>query len=148
MKWKQWQDSLQELNKINIRCTYATFSLTRAQSIELCVFSDASVKAIAAVAYIKVKVEDGLIKVSFVLGKSKLAPLAELTIPRLELCSAVLAAEFADQVRGEFGKKLDAITFFTDSKVVLSYINNESKRFYLYVNNRVQRIRQSSHPSQ
>ena len=148
MKWKKWQDSLQELNKLNIRRTYASFSLTRAQSIELCVFSDASAKAIAAVAYLKVKAEDGVIAVSFVHGKAKLAPLARLTIPRLELCAAVLAAEIADQVREEFGKKLDTITFFTDSKVVLGYINNESRRFYVYVNNRVQRIRQSSHPSQ
>ena len=32
--------------------------------------------------------------------------------------------------------------------VVLGYINNESRRFYVYVNNHLQRIRQSSHPSQ
>ncbi len=38
--------------------------------------------------------------------------------------------------------------FFTDSKVVLGYIYNESKRFYVYVHNRVQRIRQSSRPEQ
>ena len=76
MKWKKWQYSLQDLNKLNTRRTYASFSVTRAQSIELCVFSDASVKAIAAVAYLKVKAEDGVIDVSFVLGKAKLAPLA------------------------------------------------------------------------
>lgn len=93
MKWQGWQDSLQELNELNIPRTYASFSLTRAKSTELCIFSDASVKAIAAVAYLKVKAEDGLLEVSFVLGKAKLAPLAELTIPRLELCAAVLATE-------------------------------------------------------
>jgi hypothetical protein len=43
---------------------------------------------------------------------------------------------------------LDDIKFFTDSKVVLGYIYNESKRFYVYVHNRVQRIRQSSRPEQ
>lgn len=148
MKWQGWQDSLQELNELNIPRTYASFSLTRAKSTELCIFSDASVKAIAAVSYLKVKAEDGLLEVSFVLGKAKLAPLAELTIPRLELCAAVLATEIAEQVREEIGQRLDKITFFTDSKVVLGYINNESRRFYVYVNNHVQRIRQTSHPSQ
>lgn len=68
--------------------------------------------------------------------------------PCLELCAAVLATEIADQIREEIGLKLDRITFFTDSKVVLGYISNESRRFYVNVNNRVQRIRQSSHPSQ
>lgn len=89
-------------------------------------------------------------EVSFVLGKAKLAPLAELTIPRLELCTAVLATEIVDQIREEIGLKLDRITFFTDSKVVLGYISNESRRIYVYryVNYRLQCIRQSSHPSQ
>lgn len=43
---------------------------------------------------------------------------------------------------------MDKITFFTDSRVVLGYVNNESRRFYVFVHNRIQRIRQSSHPSQ
>lgn len=147
-KWQRWQDSLQGLNHLNISRTYSTCSLTRAKATELCVFSDASVKAIAAVAYLKVETDEGHTEVSFVLGKAKLAPLAELTIPRLELCAAVLATEIADQIREEIGLMLDRITFFTDSKVVLGYITNESRRFYVYVNNRVQRIRQSSHPGQ
>ena len=42
---------------------------------------------------------------------------------------------------------LDAVTFYCDSKVVLGYIY-ESKRFYVYVHNRVQRIRQSTQPKQ
>ncbi|XP_014679585.1 PREDICTED: uncharacterized protein LOC106819472 [Priapulus caudatus] len=38
--------------------------------------------------------------------------------------------------------------FWTDSKVVLGYIQNRSKRFHMYVANRVQTIRQSSDPDQ
>ena len=38
--------------------------------------------------------------------------------------------------------------FYTDSKVVLGYIYNASKRFYVYVANRVQRIRKSTNPDQ
>ncbi|XP_076861369.1 uncharacterized protein LOC143514271 [Brachyhypopomus gauderio] len=148
LKWQRWQESLQELNQLNIPRTYASFPVTTAKCTELCVFSDASVKAIAAVAYLKVEDENGHTEVSFVLGKSKLAPLAELTIPRLELCAAVLATEIADQVKEELGQALDKITFFTDSKVVLGYIHNRSRRFYVFVSNRVHRIWQSSHPNQ
>lgn len=116
--------------------------------MELCVFSDASVQAIAAVAYLKVTQGDGLVEVSFILGKAKLAPLAGLTVPRLELCAAVLATEIAEVVQESMLHKLDRTTFFTDSKVVLGYIHNESQRFYVYVHNRVQRIRQSTQPEQ
>ncbi|XP_069134244.1 uncharacterized protein [Argopecten irradians] len=41
----------------------------------------------------------------------------------------------------------DRVRFFTDSRVVLGYIRNETKRFFIYVENRVERIRRCSSPS-
>ena len=38
--------------------------------------------------------------------------------------------------------------FWTDSKVVLGYINNEAKRFRVYVANRIQQIREHTKPDQ
>lgn len=73
-----------------------------------------------------------------VMGKSKLAPQSEPTIPRLELCAAVLAAEMADLIHDELDLRLDSTKFYTDSKVVLGYIYNKSKRFYVYIHNRLQ----------
>ena len=43
---------------------------------------------------------------------------------------------------------IDEFTFFIDSKVVLGYIQNESRIFYVYVANRVQLIRKISSPEQ
>lgn len=93
----------------------------------MCVFSDASTEAIGAVAYLKALQKDGKVEVGFIMGKAKLAPLSEPMIPRLELCTAILAVEMADLIQDELDLKLDAIKFYTDSKVVLSYICNESK---------------------
>lgn len=146
--WRRWHESLQELKELEVPRSYASFSTSQAQSTELFVFSDASVKAIAAVAYLRTTHEDGNSEIGFILGKTKLAPLPELTIPRLELCAAVLAVETADLIVEELDLKLDSIRFFTDSKVVLGYIHNETRRFYVYVSNRVQRIRQSTRPDQ
>lgn len=80
-------------------------------------FSDASIKAIGAVAYLKVVQEDGKVEVGFILGKAKLAPQSEPIIPRLELCAAVLAAEMADFIQEELDLKVDAVKFYIDSKV-------------------------------
>ena len=44
--------------------------------------------------------------------------------------------------------KIDNVTFYTDSKVVLGYITNESRRFYVYVANPVQTIRKHTSPRQ
>lgn len=37
----------------------------------------------------------------------------------------------------------DRIVYYTDSKVVLGYIHNQSRRFYVYVHKRIQHIHQS-----
>lgn len=70
------------------------------------------------------------------------------TIPRLELCAAVLATEIAEIIRDQLKIHQDNFLFFTDCQVVLGYISNETKRFYIYVANRVGRIRLFSQQSQ
>ncbi|KAJ8369941.1 hypothetical protein SKAU_G00099690 [Synaphobranchus kaupii] len=147
-EWEVWRNSLQELQQLHIPRRYTSNSLSNAKCTELCVFSDASTKAIAAVAYLKAIDEHGKSDVGFVLGKAKLAPLSDPTIPRLELCAAVLAVEMAELILEELDLKPDAVHFYCDSKVVLGYIYNETKRFYVYVQNRVQRIHQSTRPGQ
>ncbi len=99
-------------------------------------------------AYLHVISEEGACHTGFVLGKAKLAPQAAHTIPRLELGAAVLTAELAETIMDELDFSLDAVEFYTDSRVVLGYINNQTRRFYVYVANRVQRIRKVSSPTQ
>lgn len=67
-----------------------------------------------------------------ILGKARLAPRPEQTIPRLELCAAVMAVDMADLITSEIDIECDAVTFCTDSKVVLGYIYNEKLRFYCW----------------
>ncbi|XP_076144361.1 uncharacterized protein LOC143126351 [Alosa pseudoharengus] len=70
------------------------------------------------------------------------------TVPRLELCAAVLAVELADLITDELDTDIHKVTFYTDSRIILGYINNTSRRFYVYVANRVARIRKSTNPEQ
>lgn len=116
---------------------YTSVFFCGAAKRELCIFCDASTNAIAAVAYMKVTDTEGRSELGFVFGKAKLAPQQEITIPRLELCAAVLAVEIADLISEEIDVPFHRTRFFTDSKVVLGYIRDESRRFYVYVCNRV-----------
>ncbi|VDI56725.1 Hypothetical predicted protein [Mytilus galloprovincialis] len=59
-----------------------------------------------------------------------------------------LAVELYETICEELKTEFQQVQFFTDSKVVLGYIHNETKRFYLYVGNRVDRIRRSTKPEQ
>ncbi len=146
--WEEWKTSLQKLSNLHITRTYLHHSLSNTSYMELCVFSDASSWAIGAVAYLRALTDEGEVKVGFVLGKAKLSPRPEPSIPRLELCGAVLAVEMAEHILDELDHKPNAVKFYCDSKVVLGYIYNQSRRFFVYVHNRVQRIRQSTSPDQ
>ena len=141
--WMKWTQSLDELSSVRIPRMFVPESLSSIQNPEFLVFSDASEKAIAAAAYVKVNDHIG-----FVMGKSKLAPISGHSIPRLELCGAVLATEIGEFVSDHLSIPSSAIRYFTDSKVVLGYIRNRTRRFYTYVSNRVSRIHSVSKPDQ
>ncbi|XP_026036546.1 uncharacterized protein LOC113029762 [Astatotilapia calliptera] len=147
-KWQQWKDSLKHLQQLKISRMYTSISLSESQRKEMHVFCDASTKAVGAVAYLKLTAGNGLSEVGFLLGKARLAPKPDITIPRLELCAAVLAVEVAEMVQQELHTTIDEVNFYTDSKVVLGYIFNEKRRFYVYVHNRVERIRRSTQTHQ
>lgn len=89
--WNSWECSLNVLEYLRIQHTYVT-DLSKAVTKELHVFSDASGKATAAVTYMYLRTTDseGQVKLEFVLGKTKVAPISGHTVPRLELCAFVL----------------------------------------------------------
>ena len=71
------------------------------------------------------------------MGKSRVAPLKPVTIPRLELTAAVVASKIGCVLRKELECKGVKETYWTDSKTVLGYINNDARRFHVFVGNRV-----------
>ncbi|CAH2092355.1 unnamed protein product [Euphydryas editha] len=67
---------------------------------ELYGFSDASKVAYAAVMYLRVVNEVENVYVSLVTAKTRVAPIKQVSIPRLELCGAVLLAKLMVEVAG------------------------------------------------
>ncbi len=82
------------------------------------------------------------------MAKARVAPTKLTSIPRLELSAAVVAARSSVMLRNELEMPIHAEFFWTDSQVVLAYINNEARRFHVFVANRVQMIREHTSPSQ
>lgn len=147
--WLSWKESVESLGEIVIPRMFVPTAISQAPYCMLHIFCDASEQAVSAVAFIEVKRDaDSRSELGFVMGKAKLAPTSGHTIPRLELCSAVLAVEICQVVSEHLGISPECATFYTDSKVVLGYICNETRRFHTYVSNRVDRIRRNTHPQQ
>ena len=146
--WDAWCQSLTTLENLRVPHSYSTRPLKEATRRELHTFCDASVEAIGVVSYLRTIQLDGTVQVSFVLGKTKLAPPQATTIPRLELRAAVLGFELTELITEELDLQPDSVTYYSDSKVVLGYITNKTRCFYIYVSNHVERIKKSSTPDQ
>lgn len=82
------------------------------------------------------------------MAKSRVSPLKQITIPRLELAAAVLSVRISTLLRRQL--KYDNLKeiFWCDSQIVLGYITNDAKRFHVYVANSVQEIRDKTEPVQ
>jgi hypothetical protein len=70
-------------------------------------------------------------------------PLKQISTPRAELQAAVLAAKMATLIREETTIQAEEY-FWSDANVVLAYINNDVRRFHVFVANRIQKIRSQS----
>ncbi|XP_033731889.1 uncharacterized protein LOC117321548 [Pecten maximus] len=147
LNWDAWKQSIQGLESLEIPRIMSD-TLSQKTRSELHIFSDASRDAIGAVAYLKQYDDCGNSQLGFVLGKSKVAPAHGHAIPRLELCASVMATELSNFIHKHLAMEIASTFFYTDSQVVLGYINNETRRFYVYVGNRVDKILKSSTKSQ
>ena len=66
----------------------------------------------------------------------------------VRLSYASKASEAVKKLLKDLHLPIHEVVFYTDSKVTLGYVQNDSRRFYVYVANRVQTIRSVSDPSQ
>ena len=78
------------------------------------------------------------------MARKCVAPLKQLSMPRLELQAAVLAVRLNCLIKQELTVNIEDTVFWSDSKTVLQYIANESRQFHTFVANRVSKIHDAS----
>lgn len=66
-----------------------------------------------------------------------MAPIKAITIPRLELMDAVMAVKLDKICRYELSVPIAQSFYWCDSLIVLSYIKSQSKRFMVFVANKL-----------
>ncbi|XP_062707819.1 uncharacterized protein LOC134288104 [Aedes albopictus] len=108
---------------------------------ELHGFSDASEMAYGACVYIRSLNSDDTAVVKLVASKSKIAPINPVSIPRKELLAALLLTKLVSKVVSA----LDTVTFtkiqlWSDSQVVLAWLQKPLNRLQVFVRNRVAEI--------
>ena len=145
LKWDQpltpelttvWESIASDLKRTSVPCLPRKyFSFEPTDQLVLHTFVDASLKAYGAVVYICYNSNS-----SFVMAKARVAPLKNLTLPRLELMAALAGARLCSFVLSSLSNvRLEQIYMWSDSQIALHWIFSE-KRLPLFVANRVQEI--------
>ena len=139
-KWEQWCQELHILEHLKIRRCYKPDDFGETVSAELHHFSNASQSGYGQCTYLRSMDNTKRVHCSLVMGKARVAPLKSVTIPRLELSAAVVSVRSSKWLERELAFPNVVEHFWKDSKVVLGYISNPSRRFHVYVANRIQEI--------
>jgi len=106
--WHRWAQALPKLEDVTVPQCF--MPLENAGSLELHYFSDACETGYGAVCYLRIA-SGSFWCCQFVIGKSRVAPLKALSIPRLELCAATLATKLAQLVSSQLRLDLEESFF-------------------------------------
>ena len=136
---KEWQGIVNDIKQLpHFTITRSYFTTTfDTHSVELHLFADASVKAYGSVVFLLLQQQT-----SFVMAKSRVAPLKQCTLPRLELMAALVAARLAKFIISSLKLQRAPTFIWTDSQIVLYWIRS-SKKLPQFVSHRVAEINQS-----
>ncbi|XP_061721102.1 uncharacterized protein LOC133527922 [Cydia pomonella] len=113
-----------------------------AHCTQLHFFCDASQAAYGACAYVRTLSGDNneVITVHLLCSKSKVAPLKSVSIAKLELLGALLAARLYSKIMKSLKVKFDSVYFWCDSTIVLGWIRMSPHTLKTFVQNRVSEI--------
>ena len=110
-QFSAWRTELPSIEQLSVDRCYKPQGLDNEFVCELHYFSDASIKAYGAACYLRVYDTNGRCKCSLVIGKSRLAPLKTITIPRLELAAAVVSVRLHQLVKRELDYTIHQVFF-------------------------------------
>ena len=123
-KWEEWCSHLPLLRQVE----FPRLCVLPGATIELHVFADASELGYGSCAYLR-SVADGVIHCTLVMGKSRLAPIKPVSMPRLELTAAMVASKVKALVVHELSLPVERVVMWTDSMITLGYIRNKTTRY-------------------
>lgn len=136
-EWLEFSENLSYIQELKINRRVLCDS---PKYVELHTFSDASQSALGACIYVRSINDKDEILVNLLCAKSKVSPLKPTTVPRLELCAALLSAKLYRAVVDSLRYQPDRIVHWCDSSIVLAWINNNGNKLKSFVANRISEI--------
>ncbi|XP_053710099.1 uncharacterized protein LOC128752671 [Synchiropus splendidus] len=141
--WSNWEAELQSLPHLSFPRPYMPKDIQlEGATHEIHIFADASEQVYGAVAYLRTQSPSVGTCLSFIMARSRVAPKRIQSIPRLELCAALVGAKLAYLIEKELTLNLDRIVLWSDSTTVLTWLQSQSCRYKVFVGVRVAEIQE------
>jgi hypothetical protein len=135
--WTELFHTMNQLKSIQIARSVLPEEAPPQAKIRIITIADAAAHSCGSAIYAGVEEPGGNFSCNLILAKSKMV---HGTIPRNELEGVVLAAESSLMVQRALADKMDSIRYYTDSRIVVCWVLNQSKRLRMWAFNRVQAI--------
>ncbi|KAL0859308.1 hypothetical protein ABMA27_011110 [Loxostege sticticalis] len=140
-QWLSFVNTLHFLNNLNIpRWVMCNDCVIH----EIHVFTDSSEKAYGACLYIRSIDSSNSINIRLVASKNRIAPIKPTTMPRLELCGALLGSRLCAKVKESLTLPVSRCIFWCDSTIVLSWLSKPSTELKPFVRHRVNEIQETT----
>ncbi|UYV61591.1 hypothetical protein LAZ67_1005452 [Cordylochernes scorpioides] len=141
-KWNNFRAELLKLGELSI--PRYVWACEGDRDVQLHGFCDASSVAYSAVCYLRTVSLDGQVHISMLAAKTRVAPCKSLTLPRLELCAALLLSQLYRSVVDSLKIDIGRTYLWSDSQISLSWIKSDLNRWKTFIHNRVVKIQQLS----
>ncbi len=146
-RWRVWTEEFPTLDILFVRRRQLQLPQACYRSLQLPVCSDASTAGFGAAVYIRTESGKG-IEVTLVIAKARLAPIHQISVPKLELQGALLALRLIAYCLKEMTILISCVFFWVDATTVLKWIHSSHRKFTAFVANGVSEILETTTPDQ
>ena len=137
--WSTWRERLHLVTEVPISRYYHRPS-KEMRDLQLHGFADSSEAAYGGVVFLRATYTDDSVSTTLVLAKAKVVPLKMVTIPKLELCAALLTSKLINTARTQLNVDPQNVNAWSDSTITLQWLGTSPHKLNTFVANRVTAI--------
>ncbi|XP_043499936.1 uncharacterized protein LOC122522719 [Polistes fuscatus] len=137
--WTRFAEQLKLIDNLTIE---RRLIIDNHDEVQIHGFCDASQAGYGGSLYVRSRDQVGNVHVRLFCAKSRVAPLKDTTIPRLELCGALTLARLYREIRASCGIRPNKIIFWSDSTIVLGWLRRDPNTLKQFTANRVREIQE------
>ncbi|XP_054745898.1 uncharacterized protein LOC129250288 [Anastrepha obliqua] len=134
-----WERFLKDIAHLSTLSVPRYSGSTNHNSLQIHGFCDSSIRAYGCAIYLRSKSTEGKPTVTLLTAKSRVAPIKKQSLPKLELCGALLLARLLAKIKPLFNANT-TVFLWTDSQIVLHWLELHSATLSTFVGNRVSEI--------